>query len=34
MQMVLPVAIGEFGSKFEESHDIQAMQDFSSYLGE
>ncbi len=33
MQMVFPVAIGEFGSKFDESQDIQAMQDLSSYLG-
>ncbi|KAL0040077.1 hypothetical protein WJX79_005360 [Trebouxia sp. C0005] len=32
-QMVFPVAVGEFGSKFEESQDIQAMQDLASYLG-
>lgn len=33
VQVTFPVAIGEFGSKFEEPEDIQAMQDLASYLG-
>lgn len=33
VQVRFPVAIGEFGSKFEDPQDIQAMQDVASYLG-
>ena len=34
LQVVLPVAIGEFGSKFEDNLDAQTMHDLAAYMGE
>lgn len=33
VQVRFPVAIGEFGSKFEDPEDVQAMRDLALYLG-
>ena len=34
LQAVLPVAIGEFGSKFEDKLDAETMHDLAAYMGE
>ena len=33
VQIRFPVAIGEFGSKFEDPQDVEAMKDLALYLG-
>ena len=33
LQIVLPVAIGEFGSKFEDKLDAETMHDLVAYMG-